>query len=172
MAVAVLGVAYLSWLMILDKMSYDLYTNEKEGISMKYPKGWKVTPYPNTGAIVVMVKPKENPLVLFQANWNISATRLPEPLTLDQYVKASNAQVQFMFKDAQATAYPVRLSGHDGRKIVYISADPEGMVILNYVFIYKGVAYNIMYIDSKDAYLDPKKSKAVTDVIHSLKVKF
>ncbi|MBF0386786.1 MAG: hypothetical protein HQL20_02900 [Candidatus Omnitrophica bacterium] len=171
-AVAILGMAWFAWTIIYDSMTYAVYSNDKEGIAMKYPKGWKLIPNPDTGAMVAMVKPKENPLILFQANWNISSTRLSVPLTLDQYVTAANAQVQFMFKDAKATASPIKLSGHEGRQIVYINNEEGGMVLICYVFIYQGSAYNITYMDFKESYLDPKKRKAITDVIRSLKVKF
>lgn len=171
-AAAIAGAGYFAWLQIEDRLFFSQYTNEKEGLSIKYPKGWKVVPYPDTGAIVVMVKPKENPLVLLQANWNISATPVEATLTLDEYVKAANAQVQFMFHDAKAKARSLRLSGHEGREMVYFSPDEEGVVLITYVFIYKGVAYNLMYMDTKDAYFNPKKRKAIEHVIGSLKVDF
>jgi len=172
LAVFVLGAGYLSWLIIRDKMLYSQYTNDKEGISMKYPKGWKVVPYPETGAIVGFVMPKANALVLFQANWNISATPLAEPLTLEQYAGAANAQMTFMFKDVVPSARPVKISGHEGRELVYLSRKDDGLVFITYVFIYKNVAYNITYADEKAAWLDPEKKRRVADVIGSLKVNF
>ncbi len=168
----VLGAAYWAYLWIKDLIFYERYVNVEEGISMKYPKGWKVIPKPDTGAIVAFLKPKDNAFVLFQANWNISLTRLAVPLTLDQYVKAANDQMKFTFADLESTAEPVTLSGHKGYKLVYISRRSDGLMFITYVFIYNNVAYNITYADMKDVYLDKKKKQIIADVIGSLKVNF
>ena len=167
-----LGAAYFVWSQIEDKAAFDLYTNPKEGFSMKYPKGWKVIPHPEGGAIVAMAKPKDNPLVMFQDNWSFSLTPLAEPLTLDQYVEAANAQVLFLFREAKASVYPMILAGHQGRKLVYISPDANGLVLVVCVFIYKNVAYNISFMGAKGAYTDFNKRRAIDHVINSLKVNF
>lgn len=173
LALIVLVAGFAGWLVYDDMTNYDLYKNKVEGISMKYPKGWKLTQYPDGGAIAVMVKPKANAFVQFNSNWNISATTLNQPLTLDEYTKAANAQVQFMFQQVSATARKVNLSGHEGREIVYLPpVKQDGLVILTYVFIYKGVAYNVMYMGAKEDYTDPVKKRVLDHVIGSLKVTF
>ena len=171
-ALAVIGLVLMAYFWVRDTLMYSHYSNDKEGISMKYPKGWKIIPNPEGGAIVGFVKPKDNPLILFLANWNISKTVLKVPLTLEAYAKAADAQITFAFKDVVPSMRPIKLSGHPGYELVYISSKEGGLVFISYVFIYKGTAYNVTYADEKEAYLDPARKPLIADVIRSLKVNF
>lgn len=167
------GAGYLGWLWLDDYMHYAWYYNQKEAIGMKYPKGWKVVDAPSTGAIVGFVMPKPNALALFQANWNISYTKLQEEMSLEQYVKAADAQMSFLFGKLITAAQPVKLSGHNGYKLSYSSDKEGGLIIIAYFFIFKGVAYNITYADRLDEYSKSKTQQAsVEKVIQSLKVGF
>jgi hypothetical protein len=166
------GILLIAGLWLKDSITYDHYVNAREGISIKYPKGWKVVPYPDTGAIAGFVEPRANPLVMFQANWNISATPLKVPMTLDDYVKAANAQVTFMFRDVKPSLRFLDISGHKGVELVYISSKDDGLVLVTHAFIYKGTAYNVTYADDKSAWLNPERKQMIADVIHSLKVNF
>ena len=167
-----LGVALLVGFWIRDLMTFEQYSNVKEGIAMKFPRGWKVVPNPPGGAIVGFVEPKTNALAQFQANWNISKTELKVPLTLEEYVKAANAQITFAFRDAVPSSRPVMLSGHEGYELVYVSSKEDGLVLISYVFITKGTAYNITFADVKEAYTNLTKKQLIADVIRSLKVNF
>jgi hypothetical protein len=172
-AIVFIGIALLSYFLIRDFMMFTRYTNDKEGISIKYPKGWKMVEHPLGGeAIVGFVKPKESALIVFQSNWNISKTELKVPLTLEAYVKAADAQILFAFSDAVPSSKPVMLSGHPGYELIYVSSKDGGLVLISYVFIYRGTAYNITYADEKEAYFDPKRKQLIADVIRSLKVNF
>ncbi|MBF0595447.1 MAG: hypothetical protein HQL22_10850, partial [Candidatus Omnitrophica bacterium] len=44
---------YFTFFWVRDRTVYEQYTNRPEGFAMKYPKGWKVIHYPESGASVV-----------------------------------------------------------------------------------------------------------------------
>jgi len=173
-ALVVLGAAVAAWTWQQDDTKYSWYQNPKEGFAMQYPGGWVVNEWPQAGVLVAIIAPRESSLDKISRNWNVSATRLVEPLTLEQYRDAADKFMKFTFPKIETKGTTkIWIAGRIGWKLVYRDNSGGGIVFVTAVFIDKNdIAHNITYLTTNDQYNRPQEQNMINKVLLSVKVSY
>jgi spore photoproduct lyase len=146
-----LGVLGL-WAML--QFNFVTYKDQKEGIVIRYPRGWEVRDHPEKDVVAIFVAPQKSALQVFRENINFSTKDLSaQPLTIQQYAELVPAQMAAVFTDTVLEEKSFfNLSGHDAVKFVFHTRGLIEVMLVVYAFIYRDVAYNITYMGLADQY--------------------
>ena len=148
-----LGVAAIALWATLQ-FGFLTYKDQKEGIAIRYPRGWEVRDHPEKDVVAIFVAPSRNALQVFRENINFSTKDLSaEPLTIRQYAEMVPNQMAAVFSDTVLEEKTfLKLGDHDAVKFVFHTRGDLDMMLVVYAFIYRDVAYNFTYMGLTEQY--------------------